>query len=134
MPTDIIGAGWQFPLGLSPSGTFTMASGTRKLEQAMRLILTTYPGERPMRPEFGSRLRDFVFEPASLDTATRVAAEVRDALTRWEPRAEITTVTAVPDQDESGLLHIHIAYVVRSTNRENNLVFPFYTLPDGEVE
>jgi phage baseplate assembly protein W len=134
MPTDFIGAGWQFPLGLSPSGTFAMASGTRKLEQAMRLILTTYPGERPMRPEFGSRLRDFVFEPASLDTATRVAAEVRDALTRWEPRAEITAVTAVPDPDEPGLLHIHIAYVVRSTNHENNLVFPFYTLPDGEVE
>ncbi len=131
MITDLIGAGWQFPLGYTPSGGFDMASGTPKLEQSMRLILTTYPGERQMRPEFGSRLRDFVFAPASLDVAMDLAAEVRRSLTRWEPRVVITDVVAAPHPDDPSLLYIDIGYTVRSTGDERNLVFPFHTVPDG---
>lgn len=134
MTTDLIGAGWQFPLGFTPSGSFALAAGTNRLVQAMRLVLTTYPGERPMRPEFGSRLRDFVFRPTSLDTTTELAAEVRRALTRWEPRVHVDDVDVRPDPDEPGLLHIDISYVVRATNDERNLVFPFYSIPDGEED
>ncbi|MGX7826378.1 GPW/gp25 family protein [Actinokineospora sp. 24-640] len=134
MSTDFIGTGWQYPLGFAPNGSFALAVGRRKLEQAMRLILTTYPGERPMRPEFGSRLRDFVFEPISLDTTNGLAEEVRGALTRWEPRVKIVDVAVEPDRGEPSLLYIDISYVVRATNDEHNLVFPFYSVPDGEED
>ncbi|WP_410586166.1 GPW/gp25 family protein [Amycolatopsis sp. lyj-23] len=134
MSTDPIGVGWAFPLGYTPSGGFDLARGVRKLEQSMRLILTTYPGERPMRPEFGSRLRDYVFAAVSLDTATELSAEVRRALTRWEPRAEITEVVTLPDPEEPSLLHIEIGYRLVGTGDERNLVFPFYTVPGGEEE
>ena len=36
----------------------------------MRIILLTYPGERPMRPEFGSRVRDFVFRSVDEEMTT----------------------------------------------------------------
>ena len=49
-----------------------LVRGTQELEQAMRLILMTYPGERPMRPQFGSRLRDFVFDGATWENATAI--------------------------------------------------------------
>ncbi|MET8995899.1 GPW/gp25 family protein [Amycolatopsis sp. Hca4] len=133
MSAESIGAGWQFPLGYSPSGGFDLARGVRRLEQSMRLVLTTYPGERLMRPEFGSRLRDYVFAAVSLDTATELSGEVRRALTRWEPRVEITDVVTRPDPDEPGLLHIDIGYRPAGGGDERNLVFPFYTVPDGEV-
>lgn len=132
MPADLIGAGWQFPLGFTPSGSVDLASGTQRLEQAMRLILTTYPGERPMRPAFGSYLRDHVFEPVTLDNATRLAAEVRRALVRWEPRVEINDVVVHPAAERPGLLLIDISYAVRGTNDARNLVFPFYQIPEGE--
>ena len=54
-------SGWAFPPALDAQGGIALVSGSRELEEAMQIILLTYPGERPMRPAFGSRLRDFVF-------------------------------------------------------------------------
>jgi len=126
---DFIGAGWAFPVGVDATGSIALATGHKELEQAMRLILSTYPGERPMRPEFGSRLRDFVFAGATLDNAAAIAAEVRRALLRWEPRADITDVLVTPDPDQPSTLYIDIQYQVKATNDARNLVFPFYTIP-----
>lgn len=134
MAVDYIGTGWAYPLDVSPNGSFAMASGVHKLEQAMRLILSTYPGERPMRPDFGCRLRDFVFRGATLENAADVAYEVRTALNRWEPRADVEEVDVYPDIDDIGMLYIDIRYRVKATNDWRNLVFPFYTIPENEDE
>jgi uncharacterized protein len=135
MDHDFIGAGWAFPVRAGPCGAIALARGTDELEQAMRLILLTYPGERPMRPAFGSRLRDFVFDGATLENAARIESEVRQTLTRWEPRVDVAEVVVTLDDAEVGLLYIDITYVVKATNDRRNLVFPFYTIPlDERVE
>lgn len=133
MIADFIGAGWNYPMEINVNGEFALAKGSHKIEQAMRLILATYPGERPMRPEFGSRLRDFVFQPVTVDNATDISREVARALERWEPRATVQRVDVEPDPAEAGLLMIDIQYVVKATNDERNLVFPFYTIPENEA-
>jgi phage baseplate assembly protein W len=130
MSTDVIGSGWHYPLGFTAGGGVDLASGHRKLEQSMRLILTTYPGERRMLPDFGSRLRDYVFAPLSLDTATELSSEVRRALERWEPRVTITDVVTLPDPDDPTLLYVDIGYTVEETGDRRSLVFPFHI--DGE--
>jgi hypothetical protein len=96
----------------------------------MRLILSTYPGERPMRPDFGCRLRDFVFRAATGDTVAELTAEVRRALLRWEPRVEIEGIVVRPAPEDPSVLYIEIAYRPKDTNDHRNLVFPFYTIPD----
>jgi len=131
---DFIGSGWAFPVGVNATGGLALASGTQIIEQAMRLILSTYPGERPMRPEFGSRLRDFIFAGATSDNAAAIATEVRGALRQWEPRADITDVTVSPDGAELGMLYIDIQYTTKATNDARNLVFPFYTIPENGDE
>lgn len=130
MAQDFVGAGWSFPMGVDSTGGIALARGDQELVQAMRLILMTYPGERPMRPEFGSRLRDYVFRDATLQTAGELAQEVRTALLRWEPRVDIDRVDVTPDVTEQGLLYIDVAYTAKGTNDRRNLVFPFYTIPD----
>ena len=130
MHEEFIGTGWAFPMGVSATGGIAMARREQELEQAMRLILSTYPGERPMRPEFGCRLRDFVFQGASDETAALLGYEVQTALARWEPRCDIEKVTVTPDPEERNLLFIDIKYSVKATNDRRNLVFPFYTIPD----
>ena len=132
MVTDFIGTGWAFPLAVNAGGTFELAGGTRRLEQSMRLILSTYPGERPMRPAFGCRLRDFVFRAATVDNTAELGREVRKSLVRWEPRVEVDDVDVYPDDAEPGLLYVDIHYTVKATNDERNLVFPFYTIPENE--
>ena len=134
MVVDFVGSGWAFPLAVGASGAFALADGTGKVEQAMRLILLTYPGERPMRPEFGCRLRDFVFRPATEENAAELSAEVHSALRRWEPRVDLDRVTVYPAQGQESLLYIDIEYTVKATNDRRNLVFPFYTIPEREGE
>lgn len=127
---DFIGRGWSFPLDVTANGTIATMGGPRKLEQAMSIVLTTYPGERPFRPAFGSRLRDFAFEGASVDVFAAIEREVRDSLGMWEPRTDVRNVTVIADPDRPNLLHIDITYVVKGENDERNLVHPFYTIPD----
>jgi phage baseplate assembly protein W len=128
--SDFIGTGWAFPTGVAPTGGIAMVRGDTELVQAMRLILSTYPGERPMRPDFGSRLRDFVFRAATPDTVAELGAEVRRSLLRWEPRVIVEDVQVVPQVDDPSVLHIEIFYKPKDTNDHRNLVFPFYTIPD----
>src|SRR5215475_11389398 len=127
---DFVGAGWAFPLGVGPQGGIALVRREVELEQAMRLILSTYPGERPMRPEFGCRLRDFVFRPTNIETVAELTNEVRTALLRWEPRVDIEAVNVFPASADHSTLFIDIQYRTKDTNDRRNLVFPFYTIPE----
>jgi phage baseplate assembly protein W len=130
MAQDFIGAGWGFPLGVGAQGGIALVRREVELEQAMRLILATYPGERPMRPDFGSRIRDFVFRSVNVETIAELSRVVREALLRWEPRVDVEAVIITPDPADQSTLYIDIQYVPKDTNDRRNLVFPFYTIPE----
>jgi uncharacterized protein len=129
MSEEFIGAGWAFPVRTDSTGGIALATGDRELEESMRLVLATAPGERPMRPEFGCAVHDFVFAPADATTAGRIAYEVRASLERWEPRVEIIDVEVTVDPVAAATLWIEIHYTRRGTNDPRNLVFPFYVIP-----
>ena len=129
---DFIGAGWSYPLGTDATGGVALVTREREIEQAIRLILGTACGERPMRPEFGCRIHDHVFGPASSATAGQIAYDVRQALERWEPRIEVNEVEVSFDAIESGTLYIDVGYEIRGLNDPRNLVFPFYVIPEHE--
>jgi len=135
MSDEFIGRGWAFPLRTDATGGIAMVSREREIEEAIRLILGTSPGERPMRPEFGCRIHEFVFASADGSTASLVAAEVDRALGRWEPRINVEDVAVSFDATDAGVLYIDIRYSIRATNDRRNLVFPFYVIPgEGEVQ
>jgi len=127
---EFIGRGWAFPLRTDATGGIAMVSREREIEEAIRLVLGTSPGERPMRPEFGSRVRDYVFRSVDEEMTTALAFEVKRALQRWEPRVDVVKVTATPDVDSHELVFIDIQYAVKGTNDRRNLVFPYYTIPE----
>jgi len=132
---EFIGRGWAFPLRTDATGGTAMVSREREIEEAIRLILGTSPGERPMRPEFGCRIHDFVFASADGSTAGLVADEVRRALGRWEPRIDVVDVAVSFDATDAGVLYLDIRYEIRATNDRRNLVFPFYMIPgEGEAQ
>ncbi len=133
MPDNsFVGAGWTWPIGTDATGGIALTSGPSELEQAMYLVLATAPGERPMRPEFGCRLQEFVFSPADAGTAGLIAAEVRAALVRWEPRVVVEDVVVTADAEDVSTLWIDVRYTVRSSNDRRNLVFPFYVIPQHD--
>ncbi|MBY8850245.1 MULTISPECIES: GPW/gp25 family protein [Saccharothrix] len=126
---DFVGRGWAFPLRVGPTGGIGMVERDQEIAEAIRLVLGTAPGERPMRPEFGCGIHEHVFAAADGTTAGHVAREVRAALERWEPRVEVDEVAVAFDSVDVGTLYIDVRYTVRTTNDQRNLVFPFYTIP-----
>jgi phage baseplate assembly protein W len=129
---QFIGAGWAFPLRTDRTGSIALVNREREIEESIRLILATAPGERPMRPEFGCAIHEFVFAPADAATAGQIAFEVRSALERWEPRIDLVDVQVQFDAVDEGTLYVEVKYVIRGTNDPRNLVFPFYVIPSHE--
>lgn len=129
MSETFIGAGWAFPLQIDQGGNVALVRRTQELEQAIRLILGTAYGERPMRPEFGCGIHDLVFAPVDATTAGRIVHEVRLSLERWEPRIDVLDVETMSDADDPSTLYVDITYGVRGSNDPRNLVFPFYVIP-----
>jgi phage baseplate assembly protein W len=133
MAEQFIGNGWAFPVRVDSTGGIALVGSDREIVEAIRLILGTAPGERPMRPEFGCGVHDYVFAPADENTAGRLAFEVRRALDRWEPRIDVTDVVVGFDAEDDGVLYIDVQYRIRGTNDPRNLVFPFYTIPSHDT-
>ncbi len=132
--TEIIGSGLAFPLQVDRRGGIALARDEQDIDQAIQLILGTAPGERPMRPEFGCGVHDFVFDTIDAGTVGRMEAAIRQALSRWEPRIEVRSVEFDVSQAVNGVLAIDIGFTVRATNTDRNLVYPFYVIPAEEME
>src|SRR6266540_6115441 len=126
MAEEFIGRGWAFPVRTDATGGIAMVERIREIEEAIRLILGTAYGERPMRPEFGCAIHDYVFAPVDATTTGRLAAEVRLSLERWEPRIDVLDVSVSPAEGDAATLYIDVRYTVRGSYDPRNLVFPFY--------
>lgn len=133
MASSFLGTGWQFKLGadgavgLGLAGTrVAEASDAVAVRQSIWIILSTAPGERIARPDFGCRIHDLVFGVGGASIVGDVVTAVEDALGQWEPRIDVLGVDAYPHPDEQDLLLVDVDYSIRATNSRFNLVYPFY--------
>ena len=129
---DILGSGLGFPLRVDARGGLALVRHDEDVQEAIGVILGTAPGERPMRPEFGCLIHDYVFETIDAYTLGRLDYEIRVALDRWEPRIEIVDIDFDTSRADDGELLIDITYELRATNDIRNLVYPFYLIPAEE--
>jgi phage baseplate assembly protein W len=102
-------------LALTAAGGVAMVEGDEAVRQAIILLLSTTPGERVMRPGYGSRLHRLAFAPNDDTTAGLAIHYVRQALRRWEPRVEVLDVDAGPEPDAPWQLTIVLQYRVRAS-------------------
>jgi phage baseplate assembly protein W len=133
----ILGSGIGFPLRVDARGGMALAHEDEDVREAIAVILGTAPGERPMRPEFGCGIHDYVFEAVDAFLIGRLEQEVRIALDRWEPRIDVLGVELSVEPSEQGgvmneLVVIDISYQLRATSDVRNLVYPFYVIPAEE--
>lgn len=130
---DFVGKGISFPMRVDQSGALALTSAGSDIDGSLRMVLTTAPGERLMRPEFGCRIWDLLFEPINANTIGLMAESVKDAVSQWEPRVDLEEVQVEPDPRDHSRVMINLKYKVRATNDRRNLVYPFYVIPqEGE--
>lgn len=129
--------GWRFrvprydaPPG-EPSGLIVDSAGMidtvaddEAIRQSLLLLISTRPGERIMRPEYGCDLHRLVFSPNDDTTAGLAIHYVRRAVERWEPRVEVLSVDAGRDPVDPERLVISLDYRVRATRRADTIVYP----------
>jgi phage baseplate assembly protein W len=140
---QILGVGWNFPVRVDRrlahevnapfrgGGGIAMARHEEDIEQAIRIILSTAKGERRMRPTFGCDIHTLVFGPVNEATFSMLRFYVEEAITMWEPRIDLHEVVIEPDNNE-GRIDLYLNYEVRATKDARTLVYPFYTIGEGE--
>ena len=122
--------GWRFPIGLDARGGIALSNQEDDIEQSIRIILETAPGERVMRPEFGCGLHNLVFAPNSPATAGLVDHQVRTALDRWEPRIDVIQVQVRQTIEDPAVLWIDIEYRLQSNQETRQTTYAFHRLPE----
>jgi len=112
-------------LQLSGRGQIETVTERSSVRQAILLLLSTRPGERVMRPQYGCDLHRLVFSPNDDTTAGLAIHYVRQAIELWEPRIDRVRLDAVRSLDEEspGLLEISLEYRLRATLENEHLVY-----------
>jgi phage baseplate assembly protein W len=128
-----LGTGLNFPLCTDARGKIVLTSGNQDIEQAIRIILNTRPGERVMRPTFGCRAHELIFEPRSPTTISLLQEYVYEALRIWEPRINLLKVDVVADNSNDGALLAQVDYEIKATHDTRSIVHPFFIEDEQEI-
>ena len=112
-------------LQLSGRGQIETVTERSSVRQAILLLLSTRPGERVMRPQYGCDLHRLVFSPNDDTTAGLAIHYVRQAIELWEPRIDRVRLDAARslDDESPGLLEISLEYRLRATLENERLVY-----------
>lgn len=132
MSADFLGKGLRFPFAFQRRSGGAQVSTITSMDHAhihesILQILDTRPGERFMNPEFGSHVRDLVFEPNGSVLRGLLRHYIIDDVEQWEKRVVVTDVSFDESSEavDSNTLYIRISYRLIDTQVEGNLVWPF---------
>lgn len=117
----------------SPRGTLDLVTDEDAVRQAILMLVSTRPGERVMRPEYGCHLFRLAFAPNDDTTAGLAIHYVRRALQRWEPRVEVVSLDALPHPQQEGRLDIELRYRLRRGGGADRMTLAF-DLASGRVQ
>ncbi len=124
---SFLGTGWNFPPSFSMKGDYTlMVSDEEDIRQSLFVLLSTIPGERVHRPQYGCGIHKLVYEKMNSSTMTLLKHIIEKAIILFEPRIQPGDIRFSFEDERKGTLLIHIDYSIRLTNTRSNMVYPFY--------
>lgn len=109
-----------FPYTVDGRGLTGTADDATHLRDLIAQVLFTAPGERVMRPDFGSGLLALTFEPNSPELAATTQFLVQGALQQW--LGHLIGVEAVEVTAVEGTLTVAVRYVVLRTQEPRTAV------------
>lgn len=86
--TEVYSADWQLSLYQADE----LVQGAADVAQCIDIILNTQLGTDPLRPDFGTNYLDHIDKPVNV-AAPGMVREIVTAISRWEKRVTINTVT-----------------------------------------
>lgn len=104
---------WSFPFRIDPRGRSAAVDADTHARELVEQVLFTAPGERVVRPDFGSGLPQLLFAPAGDTLASATEASVTAALQRW--LADVIEVREVTVDHDEARLTVTVSYRVVAT-------------------
>ena len=101
-------------------GDLTQVKKNTVIERALKNIINTNSGERLFQPDVDGGLGPLLFEQFNDLTSSRVESKVRQAIGKFEPRADLKNVT-VRAKEEENAYQIIITYIPDNDVLETNL-------------
>ena len=108
-------------LRLTAAGRLATVREAASVRQALLLLISTRPGERVNRPDYGCHLFRLAFAPADDTTAGLAIHYVARAIDRWERRITVLSLDAASAPEEPSLLEVRLRYQVRSTQQDDEI-------------
>ena len=121
-----LGKGLAFPLQMNARREFALVGAEKDIEQSIFIILSTRPGERVMRPTFGCRAHELLFEMRDATTLSLLRKYVEDALSFWEPRIEVMSVSTSIDESDDSSIFVQIDYQIKESHDVRSIIYPFF--------
>lgn len=114
-----------WPWRFDHRGRTAESADDRYVRDLIEAVLFTAPGERVMRPDFGSGVAQLLFEPNSPELAGTVQMLVQAALTQW--LSEVITVSGVHVEAHESTLEVTVSYTLRGDGRQQVQAFSLGT-------
>lgn len=113
-----------FPYRFDARGATAEASEEAWIGGLIEQVLFTAPGERVMRPDFGSGLRQLVFAPNSPELAATTQMLVQGALQQW--LGHLIAIESLEIEAVEATLEVRLSYLILRTQAAATAAF---TLP-----
>lgn len=81
------------------TGDITTLKNERAIQNSLKNIILTVPTELPFRSDFGSNVRDYLFEFIDDSTALLMEMEIERAVKYNEPRVQLMNLSVIPNSD-----------------------------------
>ena len=104
-----------YPYQFSSLGRTAEAADARHVRDLIEQVLFTIPGERVMRPDFGSGVAQLVFAPNSVELASATQMLIQGSLQQW--LGEVIVVQGVRVEANDAVLEITVQYSIRSNDQ-----------------
>jgi hypothetical protein len=114
---NIYGRGISFPPRIDANGRVAWSEGTQNIRESIKIILLTELGERLMLSEFGAGLKNFLYEPNTVETRRLIEEQITHALNQWEPRIQLQEVNVEEDTNDSQQAIATITYKLTATQQ-----------------
>jgi phage baseplate assembly protein W len=120
--SDISSADWSLKLGAIGQ----VVQGLEDVEQCLAIIVTTPMGSDPLRPTFGADIWRYIDFPLNI-AIPAIVSELTTAITIWEPRVTLISVTAAPVNDGRSQSGAHLEVSLNWQLKLGGAPSPFQT-------